>query len=172
MPTGEHEAIRDAIRKICVGFPDSYWREIDGKNEYPQTFVDALSASGYLAALIPEEYGGAGLGITEASIILEEINRSGGNALACHAQMYTMGTLLRHGSAEQKQRYLPDIASGKLRLQAFAVTEPNSGSETTKLETRAVKKGDKYIVNGQKIFISRVKQSDLMLLLARTTPYG
>ena len=168
----DHTAIRDAIRKICAGFPDSYWREIDGRNEYPQAFVDSLSESGYLAALIPEEYGGAGLGITEASIILEEINRSGGNALACHAQMYTMGTLLRHGSKEQKQRYLPDIASGKLRLQAFAVTEPNSGSETTKLETRAVKKGDRYIVNGQKIFISRVKQSDLMLLLARTTPYA
>jgi acyl-CoA dehydrogenase len=167
----EHTAIRDAIRKICAGFPDSYWREIDKESEYPQRFVDALSESGYLAALIPEEYGGAGLGITEASIILEEINRSGGNALACHAQMYTMGTLLRHGSADQKRRTLPDVASGKLRLQAFAVTEPNSGSETTKLETRAVRKGDKYVVNGQKIFISRVRQSDLMLLLARTTPY-
>jgi acyl-CoA dehydrogenase len=167
----EHTAIRGAIGKICAGFPDTYWREIDRNNEYPQRFVDALSESGYLAALIPEEFGGAGLGITEASIILEEINRSGGNALACHAQMYTMGTLLKHGSAEQKKRYLPDIASGKLRLQAFAVTEPNSGSEATKLETRAVKHGDKYIVNGRKIFISRVKQSDLMLLLARTTPY-
>ena len=167
----DRQEIRDAIRKICGGFPDSYWRDVDKQNAYPQAFVDALSQSGYLAALIPEQYGGAGLGITDASIILEEINRSGGNALACHAQMYTMGTLLRHGSEAQKQRYLPAIAKGELRLQAFAVTEPNAGSETTKLETRAVKKGDRYIVNGQKIFISRVKQSDLMLLLARTTPY-
>jgi acyl-CoA dehydrogenase len=167
----ERQQIREAIRRICAGFPDAYWRDIDKKNEYPQAFVDALADSGYLAALIPEEYGGAGLGVLDASIILEEINRSGGNALACHAQMYTMGTLLRHGSAEQKQRYLPGIASGQIRLQAFAVTEPNAGSETTKIETRAVKKGDRYVVNGQKIFISRVKQSDLMLLLARTTPY-
>jgi len=167
----DHQAIREAIRKICAAFPDTYWREIDKAGEYPQAFVDALTASGYLAALIPEEYGGAGLGITEAGIILEEINRSPGNALACHAQMYTMGTLLKHGSAEQKRRYLPKIASGELRLQAFAVTEPNAGSESTRIETRAVRKGDTYIVNGQKIFISRVKQSDLMLLLARTTPY-
>jgi acyl-CoA dehydrogenase len=167
----ERQEIRDAIRKICAGFPDSYWREIDKKNEYPQAFVDALSTSGYLAALIPEEYGGAGLGVVEASIILEEINRSGGNALACHAQAYTMGTLLRHGSEAQKRKYLPAVARGELRLQAFAVTEPNAGSETTRIETRAVKKGDRYIVNGQKIFISRVQQSDLMLLLARTTPY-
>jgi acyl-CoA dehydrogenase len=167
----DRETIREAIRKICASFPDTYWREIDKAGEYPQAFVDALTASGYLAALIPEEYGGAGLGITEAGIILEEINRSPGNALACHAQMYTMGTLLKHGSAEQKRRYLPKIASGELRLQAFAVTEPNAGSESTRIETRAVRKGDTYIVNGQKIFISRVKQSDLMLLLARTTPY-
>src|SRR5882672_9653508 len=167
----DRQAIREAIRKICAGFPDSYWRDIDKTSEYPQVFVDALTASGYLGALIPEEYGGAGLGITEAGIILEEINRSPGNALACHAQMYTMGTLLKHGSAGQKRKYLPKIASGELRLQAFAVTEPNAGSETTKIETRAVRQGDKYIVNGQKIFISRVKQSDLMLLLARTTPY-
>ena len=168
----EQEAIREAIRKICAGFPDAYWRDIDKANEYPQAFVDALTASGYLAALIPEEYGGAGLGLTEAGIILEEINRTPGNALACHAQMYTMGTVLRHGSEEQKRRYLPGIASGELRLQAFAVTEPNAGSESTRIETRAVRDGDKYIVNGQKIFISRVKQSDLMLLLARTTPYS
>jgi acyl-CoA dehydrogenase len=168
----EQQAIREAIRKICAGFPDAYWRETDKKGEYPQAFVEALTASGYLAALIPEEYGGAGLGMTEAGIILEEINRSPGNGLACHAQMYTMGTLLRHGSEEQKRRYLPKIASGELRLQAFGVTEPNAGSETTKIETTAVHKGDRYIVNGQKIFISRVKQSDLMLLLARTTPYG
>ena len=134
----DRQAIRDAIRKICAGFPDSYWRDIDKAHEYPQGFVDALTASGYLGALIPEEYGGAGLGITEAGIILEEINRSAGNALACHAQMYTMGTLLKHGSEEQKRKYLPKIASGELRLQAFGVTEPNAGSETTKIETRAV----------------------------------
>src|SRR6195256_1224890 len=167
----DRQAIREAIRKICAAFPDAYWRDVDKAGAYPQAFVDALTASGYLATLIPEEYGGAGLGITEAGIILEEINRSPGNGLACHAQMYTMGTLLRHGSDEQKQRYLPKIASGELRLQAFAVTEPDAGSETTRLQTRAVRKGDKYIVNGQKIFISRAKQSDLMLLLARTTPY-
>ena len=167
----DRQAIRDAIRKICAGFPDTYWREIDKAGDYPQAFVEALTKSGYLGALIPEEYGGAGLGITEAGIILEEINRSPGNALACHAQMYTMGTLLKHGSPEQKRRYLPRIASGELRLQAFAVTEPNAGSESTRIETRAVREGDTYFVNGQKIFISRVKQSDLMLLLARTTPY-
>src|SRR5215472_11257926 len=145
----DRQVIREAIRKICAGFPDTYWREVDKKGEYPQAFVDALTASGYLAALIPEEYGGAGLGITEAGIILEEINRSPGNALACHAQMYTMGTLLKHGSPEQKRRYLPKIANGELRLQAFAVTEPNAGSESTRIETRAVRKGDTYIVNGQ-----------------------
>ena len=168
----DRRAIRDAVRTLCRDFPDAYWREVDKKERYPQEFVDALTASGYLAALIPEEYGGAGLGITEAGIILEEINRSGGNPGACHAQMYTMGTVLRHGSEEQKRRYLPAIAKGELRLQAFAVTEPNAGSETTRIETRAVRKGDRYIVNGQKIFISRAKQSDLMLLLARTTPYA
>ena len=167
----ERQAIRESVRQLCRDFPDAYWREVDKKEEYPLAFVEALTRSGYLAALIPEEYGGAGLGITEASIILEEINRSGGNSGACHAQMYTMGTLLRHGSEEQKRRYLPAIARGELRLQAFAVTEPNAGSETTRIETRAVRHGDRYIVNGQKIFISRVKQSDLMLLLARTTPY-
>jgi len=167
----EQEAIREAIRKICAGFPGPYWRELDEAGEYPQAFVDALTQSGYLAALIPEEYGGAGLGMVEAGIILEEINRSPGNALACHAQMYTMGTVLKHGSAEQKRRYLPKIASGELRLQAFGVTEPNAGSETTRIETRAVRKGDTYVINGQKIFISRAKQSDLLLLLARTTPY-
>ena len=165
------QAIREEVRKLCQAYPDAYWQEVDKKELYPQEFVDALTRSGYLAALIPEEYGGAGLGITEVSIILEEINRSGGNSTACHAQMYTMGTMLRHGSEEQKRRYLPSIAQGELRLQAFAVTEPNAGSETTRIETRAVRKGDRYIVNGQKIFISRVKQSDLMLLLARTTPY-
>ena len=165
------QSIREEVRKLCRDFPDAYWQDVDKHEKYPQEFVDALTTSGYLAALIPEEYGGAGLGITEAAIILEEINHSGGNSGACHAQMYTMGTLLRHGSPEQKKRYLPKIAGGDLRLQAFAVTEPNAGSETTRIETRAVRKGVKYIVNGQKIFISRARQSDLMLLLARTTPY-
>jgi len=167
----DRQAIRQAVRELCNDFPSAYWRDIDKHEKYPQEFVNALTASEYLAALIPEEYGGAGLGITEAGIILEEINHSGGNSGACHAQMYTMGTLLRHGSDEQKRRYLPAIAKGDLRLQAFAVTEPNAGSETTRIETRAVRKGDRYIINGQKIFISRAKQSDLMLLLARTTPY-
>jgi acyl-CoA dehydrogenase len=166
------QAIRENVRALCRDFPDTYWRETDKKGEYPQDFVKALTESGYLAVLIPEQYGGSGLGITEAGVILEEINRSGGNSGACHAQMYTMGTLLRHGSEEQKRRYLPAIARGELRLQAFAVTEPNAGSDTTRIETRAVRKGDRYVVNGQKIFISRAKQSDLMLLLARTTPYS
>jgi len=167
----EQLQIRDEIRKVCGEFPDAYWREIDSKKDYPEAFVHKLSELGWLAALIPEEYGGTGLGITEASIILEEINRSGGVATACHAQMYTMGTLLRHGNDEQKRRYLPKIASGELRLQAFGVTEPNAGSESTKIQTTATRKGDRYVINGQKIFISRVLQSDLMLLLARTTLY-
>lgn len=169
--TEEQLQIREEIRKVCREFPKGYWREIDRKRDYPEAFVRKLTELGWLAALIPEEYGGSGLGITEASIILEEINRSGGNATVCHAQMYTMGTLLRHGSEEQKKRTLPKIASGELRLQAFAVTEPNAGSETTRIETTAVRKGDRYVIQGQKIFISRVLQSDLMLLLARTTPY-
>ena len=169
--TQEQLQIRDEIRKVCREFPDAYWREIDKKKEYPDAFVRKLSELGWLAALIPEEYGGTGLGITEASIILEEINHSGGVATACHAQMYTMGTLLRHGNEDQKRRYLPKIASGELRLQAFGVTEPNAGSESTRIQTTATRSGDKYIVNGEKIFISRVLQSDLMLLLARTTPY-
>src|SRR5918992_1340155 len=169
--TPEQQQIREEIKKVCRDFPDAYWRDIDNKKEYPEAFVRRLSELGWLAALIPEEFGGTGLGITEASIILEEINHSGGVATACHAQMYTMGTLLRHGNQEQKKRYLPKIASGELRLQAFGVTEPNAGSETTRIETTAVKKGDRYVVNGQKIWISRVLQSDLMLLLARTTPY-
>jgi acyl-CoA dehydrogenase len=168
----EHPAIRDGVRNLCRDFPDAYWRQLDRDQGYPSAFVDALAAAGYLASLITEQYGGSGLGVTEAGIILEEINRSGANAGACHAQMYVMGTLLRHASEQQKRRYLPQIARSELRLQAFAVTEPNSGSETTRIETRAVRRGDRYIVNGQKIFISRVKQSDLMLLLARTTPYG
>ncbi len=169
--TEEQLHIRDEIRKVCKEFPDSYWRHIDGKKEYPEAFVRKLSELGWLAALIPEQYDGTGLGITEASIILEEINRCGGVATACHAQMYTMGTLLRHGSEEQKRRYLPKVASGELRLQAFGVTEPDAGSESTRIQTTATKKGDRYLINGQKIFISRVLQSDLMLLLARTTPY-
>jgi acyl-CoA dehydrogenase len=169
--TPEQQQIREEIKRVCKDFPDSYWREVDSKKEYPEAFVRKLSELGWLAALIPEEFGGTGLGITEASIILEEINHSGGVATACHAQMYTMGTLLRHGNDEQKKRYLPKIAAGELRLQAFGVTEPDAGSETTKLQTTAVRKGDKYLINGKKIFISRVLQSDLMLLLARTTPY-
>jgi acyl-CoA dehydrogenase len=169
--TQEQLQIRDEIRKVCRDFPDAYWREIDRKKEYPDAFVRKLSELGWLAALIPEEFGGTGLGITEASIILEEINHSGGVATACHAQMYTMGTLLRHGNEEQKKRYLPRIATGELRLQAFGVTEPNAGSESTRIQTTATRQGDKYIIHGQKIFISRVLQSDLMLLLARTTPY-
>jgi acyl-CoA dehydrogenase len=170
--TQEQLQIREEIRKVCKEFPDAYWREIDGKKDYPEAFVRKLSELGWLAALIPEDYGGTGLGITEASIILEEINHSGGVATACHAQMYTMGTLLRHGNDEQKKRYLPKIATGELRLQAFGVTEPDAGSESTRIQTSAIRKGDRYIVNGQKIFISRVLQSDLMLLLARTTPYN
>jgi acyl-CoA dehydrogenase len=169
--TVEQRQIREEIKKVCNEFPDAYWREIDGKKAYPEAFVRKLSELGWLAALIPEEYGGTGLGITEASIILEEINHSGGVATVCHAQMYTMGTLLRHGNDEQKKRYLPKIATGELRLQAFGVTEPNAGSESTRIQTTATRKGDKYTITGQKIFISRVLQSDLMLLLARTTPY-
>ena len=168
--TEEQQALKKAVTDLCQLYPGSYWRELDAKREYPEAFVQELSKAGYLAALIPEAYGGSGLGILEGGLILEEINHSGGNAAACHAQMYIMGTLLRHGSDEQKARYLPQIASGALRLQAFGVTEPNSGSDTTQLQTTAVRQGDVYVVNGQKIFISRVMQSDLMLLLARTTP--
>ncbi|MCF8567119.1 acyl-CoA/acyl-ACP dehydrogenase [Alicyclobacillus tolerans] len=165
-----YDDLRNGVRKICSRYPDSYWRDLDADRKYPEEFVNELTKSGYLSALIPEEYGGAGLGVTEASIILEEVNRSGGNAGACHAQMYTMGTLLRHGSEEQKQNYLPKIADGRLRLQAFGVTEPTTGTDTTQLKTTAVRRGDKYIVNGQKVFISRAEHSDLLLLLARTTP--
>lgn len=165
-----HNELRVAIRNLCRRFPDEYWRTVDKNREYPEAFVKALTDAGWLAALIPEDYGGSGLGITEASVILEEVNRCGGNAGACHAQMYIMGTLLRHGSDEQKRQYLPRIASGELRLQAFGVTEPSTGSDTTKLKTTAVRRGDHYVVNGQKVFTSRVEQSDFMLLLARTTP--
>jgi len=168
--TDEQRALKAGVVEICKRYPGEYWRELDAKREYPEAFVSELTRAGYLAALIPQEYGGAGLGILEGGLILETINAGGGNAAACHAQMYIMGTLLRHGSRAQKQTYLPKIASGELRLQAFAVTEPNSGSDTTRLQTTAVRKGDRYVVNGQKIFISRVLQSDLMLLLARTTP--
>ncbi|MCD1159361.1 acyl-CoA dehydrogenase family protein [Peribacillus frigoritolerans] len=165
-----HDELRQSVRNVCSKYPDSYWRELDAKLAYPDEFVNEITRNGFLAALIPEEYGGSGLGITEASIILEEINRSGGNAGACHAQMYTMGTLLRHGNIEQKEKYLPKIADGSLRLQAFGVTEPNTGTDTTKLTTFAELRGDKYIVNGQKVFISRTEHSDLMILLVRTTP--
>ena len=163
--------IRAAVREICVRFGDEYWRDQDRLSRYPSEFVEALTQAGWLAALIPEEFGGSGLGIAEASVVLEEIQRQGGNGAACHAQMYIMGTLLRHGTEEQKRRYLPQIASGALRLQAFGVTEPTAGSETTRIRTTAVRDGDEYVVNGQKIWTSRFRQSDLMLLLARTTPY-
>jgi acyl-CoA dehydrogenase len=162
--------IRNGVRRLCERFGDEYWRTIDAQRAYPEAFVHAMTEAGYLAALIPEVYGGSGLGITEASIILEEVNHAGGNAAACHAQMYIMGTLLRHGSTEQQQRYLPGIASGELRLQAFAVTEPDAGSDTASIRTTAVHARDGYLVNGQKIWTSRVEHSDLMLLLARTTP--
>ena len=161
---------RQAVRELCAGFGGDYWRELDARAAYPEAFVRALGDAGWLAALIPEEYGGGGLGVTEAAVILEEINRSGANSGACHAQMYIMGTLLRHGSEEQKRAHLPEIAAGRLRLQSFAVTEPTTGTDTTKTKTMAVRKGDRYVVNGQKVWISRVQHSDLMLLLARTTP--
>ncbi|UCH16080.1 MAG: acyl-CoA/acyl-ACP dehydrogenase [Burkholderiales bacterium] len=165
-----HSDIRDAVRALCAQFPDSYHRRIDAERGYPEAFVDALTKAGWLAALIPQEYGGSGLGLAEASVIMEEINRSGGNAGACHGQMYNMGTLLRHGSPEQKARWLPKIASGELRLQSMAVTEPTAGTDTTRIRTQAVRRGDRYVVNGQKVWTSRVQHSDLMILLARTTP--
>jgi acyl-CoA dehydrogenase len=165
-----HQQLKGAVRELCRNFPDIYWRELDAKRAYPEEFVHALTKAGYMATLIPEEYGGAGMGVTEAAIILEEIHRSGGNAAACHAQMYIMGTLLRHGSPEQKAKYLPAIAAGEIRLQAFAVTEPTTGSDTTRIKTTATRTGDKFLVKGQKIWISRAEHSDLMLLVARTTP--
>ncbi len=165
-----HQDLRTGVRDLCKAFPDSYWRELDVQRAYPDAFVRALTDAGYLAALIPEEFGGSGLGITEASIILEEVNRSGGNAGACHAQMYTMGTLLRHGSDAQKRAFLPKIASGELRLQAFGVSEPTTGSDTTQMKTLATRRGDRYIVRGQKVWISRAEHSDLLLLVVRTTP--
>jgi acyl-CoA dehydrogenase len=165
-----YQDIREAVRDLCGQFPGEYFRKIDEARGYPEAFVEALTKAGWLAALIPQEYGGSGLGLTEASVIMEEINRSGGNSGACHGQMYNMGTLLRHGSAQQKQRYLPKIASGELRLQSMGVTEPTTGTDTTKIKTTAQRKGDRYVINGQKVWISRVQHSDLMILLARTTP--
>ena len=166
----EFQDIRDAVRALCAEFPDEYHRKIDEARGYPEEFVDALTRAGWMAALIPEEYGGSGLGLTEASVIMEEINRAGGNSGACHGQMYNMNTLVRHGSEEQRQRILPKLATGELRLQSMGVTEPTTGTDTTQLKTTAVKKGDRYVVNGQKVWISRLQHSDLMILLARTTP--
>jgi len=168
--TSRHQDIRDAVRDLCAQFPNEYFRKIDEARAYPAEFVDALTKAGWMAALIPQEYGGSGLGLTEASVIMEEINRAGGNSGACHGQMYNMGTLLRHGSEAQKRHYLPKIASGDLRLQSMGVTEPSTGTDTTKIKTTAVKKGDRYVINGQKVWISRIQHSDLMILLARTTP--
>jgi acyl-CoA dehydrogenase len=168
--TDQYEDIRDGVRSVCADFNNEYFRKIDEARAYPEAFVEALTKAGWLAALIPAQYGGAGLGLAEASVIMEEINRAGGNSGACHGQMYNMGTLLRHGSDEQKKKYLPKIASGALRMQSMAVTEPSTGTDTTKLKTTAKKKGDRYVVNGQKVWISRVQHSDLMILLARTTP--
>src|SRR5579862_5201888 len=165
-----HAEIRDEVRKLCAKFPGEYWRNLDRDRTYPTAFVNALTEAGYLAALIPEEYGGAGLPLSAAAAILETIHAEGCNGAACHAQMYIMGTILRHGSPKQKELYLPRIASGELRLQAFGVTEPSSGSDTTPLRTFARREGDRYVVNGQKVWTSRAEHSDLMLLLARTTP--
>jgi len=168
--TDSYPEIRDAVRQLCAEFPDEYHRKIDEQRGYPEAFVDALTKAGWLAAMIPTEYGGSGLGLAEASVVMEEINRNGGNSGACHGQMYNMGTLLRHGSAAQKKLYLPKIASGEWRLQSMGVTEPTTGTDTTKIKTTAVKKGDRYVINGQKVWISRVQHSDWMILLARTTP--
>ncbi|MBK6005020.1 acyl-CoA/acyl-ACP dehydrogenase [Ramlibacter ginsenosidimutans] len=171
IPTPDaYQEMREALRDLCGRFDSAYWQQVDGERGYPAAFVDALTQAGWLAAMIPAEYGGSGLGLAEASVVMEEINLSGGNAGACHGQMYNMGTLLRHGSAQQKQQYLPRIASGALRLQTMAVTEPSTGTDTTQLKTTAVKKGDRYVVHGQKVWISRIQHSDLMILLARTTP--
>ncbi|MDF1834449.1 MAG: acyl-CoA/acyl-ACP dehydrogenase [Alteraurantiacibacter sp. bin_em_oilr2.035] len=166
----EFQDIRDAVRALCADFPDEYHRKIDEARTYPEEFVEALTRAGWMAALIPTEYGGSGLGLAESAVIMEEINRAGGNSGACHGQMYNMNTLVRHGSEEQRQKYLPRIASGELRLQSMGVTEPTTGTDTTQLKTTAVLKGDKYVINGQKVWISRVQHSDLMILLARTTP--
>ena len=162
------QEIRSGVRELCAGFPDGYWRDLDARREYPEEFVRAITEAGYLAALIPQEYGGMGLDLTAACAILEEANRSGANP--AHAQMYVMGTLLRHGSKDQKEEYLPKMAAGELRLQAFGVTEPEAGTDTASISTFAERRGDRYVVNGRKIYISRVQHSDLMVLLARTTP--
>ena len=169
-PIDQHAELREALRALCNQYPPAYWQKVDEERGYPDEFVKALTDAGWLAALIPEEYGGSGLTLAEASVIMEEINRSGGNSGACHGQMYNMNTLLRHGSDEQKSTYLPRIATGELRLQSMGVTEPGAGTDTTKIKTVAVKKGDRYVVNGQKVWISRVQHSELMILLARTTP--
>jgi len=166
----QYQEMREALRDLCSRYDSAYWQQVDHERGYPEAFVNAITEAGWLAALIPEQYGGSGLGLAEASVIMEEINFSGGNAGSCHGQMYNMGTLLRHGSDEQKKLYLPKIASGELRLQSMAVTEPTTGTDTTKLKTTAVKKGDCYVINGQKVWISRIQHSDLMILLARTTP--
>src|SRR5512141_1941484 len=168
--TESYDEIRQAVRSLCARFDSAYWQESDHHARYPEEFVRALTEAGWLAALIPQEYGGAGLGLAEASVVMEEINRSGGNSGACHGQMYNMGTLLRHGSEAQKRAYLPRIASGELRLQSMGVTEPTTGTDTTRIKTVAERKGDRYVVNGQKVWISRVQHSDLMILLARTAP--
>jgi acyl-CoA dehydrogenase len=166
----QFQEMREALRDLCSRYDSAYWQQVDHERGYPEAFVTAITEAGWLAALIPEQYGGSGLGLAEASVIMEEINLSGGNAGSCHGQMYNMGTLLRHGSDQQKKLYLPKIASGQLRLQSMAVTEPTTGTDTTKLKTTAVKKGDRYVINGQKVWISRIQHSDLMILLARTTP--
>ena len=166
----QFQEMREALRDLCSRYDSAYWQQVDHERGYPEAFVTAITEAGWLAALIPEQYGGSGLGLAEASVIMEEINLSGGNAGSCHGQMYNMGTLLRHGSDQQKKLYLPKIASGQLRLQSMAVTEPTTGTDTTKLKTTAVKKGDRYEINGQKVWISRIQHSDLMILLARTTP--
>jgi acyl-CoA dehydrogenase len=168
--SNNYQDVRDGVRALCAQYPDEYHRRIDAKRGYPEEFVKALTDAGWMAAMIPQEYGGSGLGLAEASVIMEEINRTGGNAGACHGQMYNMGTLLRHGSDAQKRKFLPKIAAGELRLQSMGVTEPTTGTDTTKIKTTAVRKGDRYVVNGQKVWISRIQHSDLMILLARTTP--
>jgi len=165
-----HPELRDAVRALCAQFDSAYWQAVDEKRAYPEAFVDALTRAGWMSALIPEEYGGSGLSLTEASVIMEEVTRSGGNAGCCHGQMYNMNTLLRHGSPEQKRKFLPRIAAGELRLQAMGVTEPTAGTDTTKIKTVAARKGDRYVVNGQKVWTSRLQHSELMILLARTTP--
>ena len=171
IPTPDaYQDLREALRATCAQFDSAYWQKVDHERAYPETFVDALTKAGWLAALIPADYGGSGLGLAEASVIMEEINFAGGNAGSCHGQMYNMGTLLRHGSPGQKRHYLPKIATGELRLQSMAVTEPTTGTDTTQLKTTAVRRGDRYVVNGQKVWISRIQHSDLMILLARTTP--